>query len=253
MIGDVVGAAGCRCIQENLFRIRKEFSADAVIVNGENSAVGNGMLPASADLLFGSGADIVTGGNHSFRRREIYAYLEEKPGCLRPANVPEACPGTGFYILDMGKRRLAVINLIGQAYMDPNGCPFAAAEQLLKKADTPFVLVDFHAESSGEKGAMGYFLDGRVSLVAGTHTHVQTADEQILPGGTGFITDIGMVGPVHSVLGIKPELIVRKMTTHCPVRFEEGTGPCRFNGIFAELDDQTGKCLEIQRIHRFFK
>lgn len=247
-IGDVVGNAGCSFLQDHLGGIKHSRGIDIVIANGENSASGNGMLPASAKFLLSNGVDVVTGGNHSFKRREIYDYLDKDVPVIRPANYPEAVPGKGMYIIDSGKYRIAVINLIGLVYIEPNSCPFKTADKLISEAGTNIIIVDFHAEATGEKGAMAYYLDGRVSAIAGTHTHVQTSDEQILPQGTGFITDAGMTGPIQSVLGVKPDSIIKMLTTHLPTKFEQDTGQCKLEGVIFDIDEKSGKCQAIERI-----
>ncbi len=247
MIGDVVSQPGCDFLRQKLPAFKKEHKIDAVICNGENSAVGNGILPHSADFLFDSGVDVITGGNHSLRRREIQPYLEEHPALLRPANYPEGCYGSGWYRLDLGFASLLVINVMGQVYLDPIGSPFFCCDRILKEVHADCTIVDFHAEATGEKMELAYYLDGRVSAVAGTHTHVQTADETILPQGTGYISDLGMTGPIASILGVNPDCIVRRMTTCLPTRFEVPDSPCKMEGIILELNQKTGKCVKISR------
>lgn len=248
MIGDVVSQSGCDFLRKTLPAFKREQKIDAVVCNGENSAVGNGILPHSADFLFDSGVDVITGGNHSLRRREIQDYLDDHPNLLRPANYPDGCCGNGWYKLDLGSATLLVISVLGQVYLEPIGSPFACCDRILKEVSADFTVVDFHAEATGEKMALGYYLDGRVSAVAGTHTHVQTADETILPEGTGYISDLGMTGPIRSILGVNPENIVRRMTTYLPTRFEvPNNTPCKMEGVILELDRKTGKCVKISR------
>lgn len=249
-IGDVVGSGGCAFVREKLPSLKRFYQTDAVICNGENSADGNGVLPTSADSLFASGVDVITLGNHTFRRKEIYPYLEESSFIIRPVNYPQATtPGVGYCTLDFGNAQLTVVNLMGNVYMsDSLTCPFEAMDKVLAKVETKLTVVDFHAEATGEKGALAHYLDGKVSAVFGTHTHVQTADECILPNGTGFITDIGMTGPVNSVLGIKSEIIIEKLMSKLPQRFEIAHGPYRLSGVFLELDNSTGKCKSIERV-----
>ena len=248
MIGDVVGKPGCDYLSKVLPKLKQTYHPVLTVVNGENSAVGNGILPQSADAIFQSGADVITGGNHSFRRREIQTYIEEMPFLLRPANFPPGCWGNGYCVVDCGKYSIAVISLMGQIYMDPLSCPFRTMDRILETVRANFYIVDFHAEATGEKLALAYYLDGRVSVVAGTHTHVQTADETILEHGTGYLSDLGMVGPIRSILGVTPENIVEKMTTHLPTRFVVPDGPCKLNGAVFTLDPKTGKCTAIERI-----
>lgn len=249
-IGDVVGVIGCRHLQDVLPRIKRELAVDVCIVNGENSADGNGITPASARYLFDAGADVITGGNHTFRRHEFYDLLEQNEALVRPANLPVGTPGRGMTVIDRGRYQVTVINLQGTVYMEALTSPFDTLDSLLKEAGDPkFCIVDFHAEATAEKRALAAYADGRISALFGTHTHVATADEQILSGGTGFITDIGMTGPVDSCLGVRTELSVQKMRTKLPVRFATAEGPCRMDGVLFTLDDKTGKCTAVKRIH----
>ena len=244
-IGDVIGQPGCAFVRAKLPNLKREYQVDLVIANGENSAVGNGVLPQSANHLFDSGVDVITLGNHAFRRREIYPYLEKQETIIRPANYPPGAYGRGVCVYDMGRLQIAVVNLIGLVYLSPNDCPFRTADRLLEELDTKLVVVDFHAEATGEKGALGYYLDGRVSAVLGTHTHVQTSDARILPKGTGFQSDVGMTGPMESVLGIAPQTIIQKTVTHLPVRFEVQDLPCMLNATLLEIDESNGHCVSI--------
>ncbi len=249
-IGDVVGSRGCNFVREKLPQLKKFYSIDAVICNGENSADGNGILPVSADSLFASGVDVITLGNHAFRRREIYSYLDESPFIIRPANYPDSTtPGAGKCVLDMGRFRMTVVNLCGNVYsQDALDCPFKTMDRILKEADTKIVIVDFHAEATGEKLALAHYLDGRVSAIFGTHTHVQTADEQILPHGTGYITDVGMTGATNSVLGVKSEIIIEKLKDKLPVRFEISEEPYKLDGVIFDIDNTSCKCTGVERI-----
>lgn len=248
-IGDVVGSAGCAHLQRVLPRVKRELAVDVCIVNGENSADGNGILPTSAQAIFDAGADVITGGNHSFRRREIYDYLDENPYVLRPANLPIGTPGAGAVTVDRGRYQVLVINLLGTVSMESLENPFDTLERIVEQAGNPrFCVVDIHAEATAEKKGLAFYMDGRISAMFGTHTHVATADEQILPQGTGFITDVGMTGPVLSCLGIKPELAIQKMRTKLPVRFAVADGPCAMDGVLFELDDQTGRTTAVRRI-----
>ncbi len=251
LLGDVVGQSGCEAVRMLLPGLKREYHADAVIVNGENSAQGNGILPSSAKHLFDSGADVITTGNHVFRRREIYELLEAGEGIIRPANFSSETPGKGVYQLDLLRSRIAVVNLMGTAGMEPLANPFDTIDRILGTLDTPFVLLDFHAETTSEKQAMGFYLDGRVSAVVGTHTHVQTADEQILPNGTAYLTDLGMCGPVRSVLGVRPEQVIARFRTAMPTRFENPVGGAQYVcGVAVTLDDGTGRATGIERINR---
>ena len=248
-IGDVVGAAGSRLLQERLPNIKRTHKIDMTVVNGENSAQGNGITKHSMEQIFSAGADVITTGNHCFKRREALA-IYDNPVVLRPANYPEGCVGHGICTIDFGPCQVAVLNLSGTAYLDPLDNPFTVVEELLEEIETPNILVDFHAEATAEKKAMGYFLAGRVTAVVGTHTHVQTADEQVLPGGTGYITDLGMTGPQHSVLGVSPQAAIEKMRTGLPVRFTNPDGPCVLEGCLFDIDEKTGKTRSCTRIRR---
>lgn len=252
-VGDVCGQVGCEEIHRKLPVIKRQKNIDAVIVNGENSAVGNGITPETADYIFACGADIITGGNHSLRRREIYDTLDSNPYLLRPHNLPEADFGSGYCLADFGKFRLAVINLSGIIYLEKLNAsnPFSAADELIEKAAADganIIAVDFHAEATSEKRALGLYLDGKVSAVFGTHTHVQTADEQILPNGTGYITDLGMTGPVNSVLGVKSEIIINRLKSNDLSKFEFADGEGMLCGCIFDIDTKTGKTVSVERI-----
>lgn len=248
-VGDVVGHRGCELVRRVLPALKKQYAVDVCVVNGENSADGNGITPVAARSLRDSGADVITGGNHTFRRHEFYELLDSEPWLLRPANYPSSAPGAGMYTVDRGRYQVTVINLLGTAFMEPLACPFDTLDALLKQAGNPkFCVVDFHAEATAEKKALAYYADGRVSALFGTHTHVPTADEQILPAGTGYITDVGMSGPVESVLGVKPELSIAKMHGKLPVRFALAEGACELQAVLFTLDDKTGKTTAVQRI-----
>ncbi len=248
-VGDVVASAGCQTLRRLLAVIKRQYAVDVCIVNGENAADGNGLTPAAFHAIMESGADVVTGGNHIFRRKELYDLLDEQPFLIRPANYPASAPGKGLCVVDRGRYQLTVINLIGVVYMEPLACPFETLDNLLEQAGRPrFCVVDFHAEATAEKKALAWYADGRVSALVGTHTHVQTADEQILPNGTGFLTDIGMTGPTQSVLGICPEQAVSKMKGKLPVRFSAASGETAINAVLLTLDDKTGRTTEIERV-----
>ncbi len=248
-VGDVVGSAGCRHLRQVLPGVKRHYGVDVCVVNGENSADGNGITPVSLEHILQSGADVVTAGNHTYRRREIYELLEQRQDFLRPANYPDTAPGRGISVVDRGRYQVTVINLMGVVYMEPLACPFETLDRLLGQAGNPkFCIVDFHAEATAEKKALGYYADGRISALFGTHTHVQTADEQILPGGTGFITDAGMTGPIQSVLGVRPEQAVAKMREKLPVRFAVAEGPCCMDAVLFTLDDKTGRTTEVLRL-----
>ena len=248
VIVDVVGSVGCRFLRAHLPALKKLKSVDLVICNGENSADGNGITPASAEFLFHSGVDVITTGNHAFRRREMYDYFDSCETVLRPANFPHGAPGRGVLVYDMGRVQVGVVNLMGVVYMEPLDNPFDAADAILAQGLPKITLVDFHAEATGEKKSLAYSLDGRVSAVFGTHTHVQTADEQLLENGTAYISDLGMTGPIRSVLGVKPELTIEKMRRHLPVRFDLASDPCQMDCALFGVDDKTGHSLFVERI-----
>ncbi|MCM1364727.1 MAG: TIGR00282 family metallophosphoesterase [Faecalibacterium sp.] len=250
VLGDVVSSSGCRFVRQKLTALKKLKHIDLCIANGENSAKGNGITPDSANYLFASGVDFITGGNHSFRRSEVYPLLDERDDVIRPYNFPLAAPGKGVGIIDMGRTRVAVINLMGTMYMEALANPFYACEQALKETDgCKIVLVDFHAEATSEKKALGFYLDGKVSAFFGTHTHVQTADECILPGGTGYITDLGMCGTYDSVLGVDKNIVINKFRTNLPARFDTADDlECMINGCIFEIDEKSGKCVDVERV-----
>lgn len=248
-VGDVVGNSGCALLRRVLPVVKRHYGVDVCIVNGENSAEGNGVTPDSARSLFDSGADVITTGNHVFRRKEIHEELDRQEMLLRPANYPRSAPGRGLCVVDRGRFQVTVISLMGVVYMEPLACPFETLDTLLEQAGQPkCCIVDFHAEATAEKKALAFYADGRISALVGTHTHVQTADEQILPAGTGFITDLGMTGPVKSVLGVRPELAIAKMRDKLPVRFVNADGPAAMNALLLSLDDKTGKTVSLERL-----
>ena len=247
-LGDVIGEAGCKLVQRNLSELKRKNNIDVCIINGENSAEGNGITPESANMLFSAGADVITTGNHVLKRREIYDVLDEKNGIIRPANYHKSVPGSGVYIVDLLRYQLCVINLQGQTYMEPCGNPFEKIDEILKEVSTKNIFVDFHAEATSEKVAMGHYLDGRVSAVVGTHTHIQTADERILPKGTAYLTDAGMCGGKNSVLGVKKDLIINRFINGMPVRHEYDPNDCEIKGCVISIDEKSGKALSIKRI-----
>lgn len=252
-IGDVVSSQGCEYLRDVLPKLKREYGADFVIVNGENSAVGNGVTPKSAQHIFNSGADVITLGNHALKRPEIYDYLDSNEFIIRPCNFHSSAPGNGSVILDKGASRIAIINLQGTVYLDNNRNAFDAVDEEIERLQNEgvnIIIVDFHAEATSEKRAMGFYLDGRVSAVFGTHTHTQTSDEQILPLGTGYITDLGMTGPYYSVLGIEPKIAIQKLKTNMPVRFSNPDGPCTLEGIFFEVDSKSAKTVHIERFRK---
>lgn len=248
-IGDVVGEPGCLTVERVLPKLKLELGIDFVVANAENSASGNGVSKVQAQLLFDCGCDVLTGGNHSFRQSSAFSLFKSNPYVLRPINLSKRGPGRGYCIFISDKFSVAVINLMGQVYLNACSSAFDEIDHILNKLKSKLIVVDFHAEATGEKGAMAHYLDGRVSAVVGTHTHVQTNDAKILPKGTGFITDVGMVGPsVNSVLGVCADCVIRKLTTCLPTRFEVVNSECIFNGVVMELNSETGCCEKISKI-----
>ena len=250
-IGDIMGEPGRRAVGRMVPRVVSQRQVDVVIGNGENVAGGFGITPELAEELFEMGLSVITTGNHAWDKKEILDYFPREPRLLRPANYPAGVPGNGSYVVETpGGEKLAVLQLMGRAYMPTLDCPFQVAKREVAKLkrETAAVLVDMHAEATSEKMAMGHYLDGDVVAVVGTHTHVQTADEQILPKGTAYLTDIGMTGPLHGVIGVKKELAIEKFLTGMPKRFEVASGPTVFCAVLIEVDAQLGKAIAIERI-----
>lgn len=250
-IGDIMGEPGRRALSRLLPKLIGQHDIDVVIGNGENVAGGFGITPDLVDELFDLGVSVITTGNHAWDKKEILDVFPREPRLLRPANYPDGVPGRGSHILTTpGGESLGVLHLMGRAFMPTIDCPFQVAKRELArmKERVSAIVVDMHAEATSEKMAMGHFLDGLVTAVVGTHTHVQTADEQMLPKGTAYITDIGMTGHLHSVIGIKKELAIEKFLTGMPRRFEVAGGPTVFCAVLVELDAKIGKALSIQRI-----
>jgi metallophosphoesterase (TIGR00282 family) len=249
-IGDVVSEPGCAFLREKLPGVKRFYGADLCIVNGENSAAGNGITKKSLDSLYISGADIVTTGNHALRRRDSLDLFDESENLLRPYNYHKSLPGKGFLVYDMGKRSVMVANLAGNAFMDRAADPFTAADEILSLTTerVKIKIFDFHAEVTSEKTAMALYLDGRASVLFGTHTHVQTADEIVYPKGLGYITDLGMTGPSFSVLGLSPEGITKKFITGVGDPFEVSKNPVEMCGAVFEVCETSGICKCVQRI-----
>ena len=250
-IGDIVGRGGRKAVEELLPRIEKEKGVSFSLANGENAAGGTGITPKIMDQLFSLGIDIITSGNHLWDKKDIIPLIDKEKRLLRPANYPPGVPGFGSTVAETANGlKIGVINLCGRVFMSALDCPFRVAEREIKKLkkETLLIIVDIHAEATSEKIAMGWFLDGRVSAVIGTHTHVQTADEGILPHGTAYITDIGMTGSANSVIGVKTDLILRRFLTQLPVRFEPAEEDIQLSGIVLDLDPSTGKANSIERI-----
>lgn len=247
-IGDVVGEPGLAHLERSLRPLKKWKDVHFTVVNGENAAV-TGVTPEQVERIYAAGADVVTLGNHTFGKPQIAARLEEDRYLLRPANYTGRAPGRGWGVYECGRVRIGVMSLIGRCGLDFNADnPFLTADKLLKGERPHFTLVDFHAEATSEKLALGYYLDGRVSALWGTHTHVPTADERVMPGGTGYLTDLGMTGPVESVLGIRPEQSVEQFLGGLPGRYQVPDGPCRMQGAVFSLESDTGLCVDVERI-----
>jgi metallophosphoesterase (TIGR00282 family) len=247
-IADAFAAAGRRIIEERLRPLRSEHRIDFVIANAENVADGVGITSRIARKLFGAGVDVITLGNHAYRQREVYPYLDQEERILRPANYPDSAPGHGTCVAEAPDgTRVAVINLIGSLFLDAAVSPFAVAERLVEaaRAEAPVVVVDFHAEATSEKVALGKLLAGRATAVIGTHTHIQTNDAHVLPGGTAYMTDAGMTGPHDSVIGVRTDLVLRRFTTQLPIRFEPAEGDVRIEGAIVECDGE-GRATSIE-------
>lgn len=248
-IGDVVGDGGLEFLSRHLRQLKRLKDIHFTVVNGENAS-GMGILPRQAREIFDAGADVITLGNHTWNRLQIADFLEDDPYTLRPANYTSRVPGRGWGVFD-GPRglRIGVMNLIGRCEMDSNfENPFTTADKALQKMEADLILVDFHAEATSEKGAMAWYLDGRVQALWGTHTHVPTADTQILPKGLGFVTDLGMTGPARSVLGIRPEMAVNRFLGGLPRRFEPAPGPCKLESVLFSIDTEDKICVGVERV-----
>ncbi len=247
-VGDVIGKPGRQACARLLPELRKKYTLDLVIVNAENAAGGLGVTPATAEELLDAGADVLTSGNHVWAHREILPYLNGDTPILRPLNYPPGVPGRGYLV----RGRVMVVNIIGRTFMDAFDCPFRAMDRLLNEgvSTAPVIVVDFHAEATSEKMAMGRYLDGRVTAVLGTHTHVGTIDTQILPDGTAYVTDIGMAGPADSIIGDDREAVLQRFLTLLPNRLSVGKGKTVLNAVLVEADDTTGKAVSIDRVTR---
>ncbi|MCD7033701.1 TIGR00282 family metallophosphoesterase [Metabacillus sp. GX 13764] len=258
-IGDVVGHAGRDMIKHYLPKLKSKHRPNAIIVNGENAAHGKGLTEKLYRELLEAGANVITMGNHTWDKKEIFEFIDKSPQLIRPANYPPGTPGKGIYYFKAGGKEIAVINLQGRTFLPPIDCPFRKADELVEEARkrTPYIFVDFHGEATSEKQAIGWYLDGRVSAVVGTHTHVQTADERILPKGTAYLTDAGMTGPYDGILGVERDAVIKRFLTSLPVRFDTAEGRTQLSGVLVELDSKTGFGKSIKRIqinddHLFF-
>jgi len=247
-IGDIIGKPGRSAVRNLLPGLRRKYGIDLVIGNGENAAGGIGLTPGTAQELFDAGIDVITSGNHIWSHKELLPFLDGNSAILRPLNYPPASPGHGY----LSKHNVLVVNLIGRTFMNSFDCPFRAMDSLLAGFENKpgVIIVDFHAEATSEKSAMGWYLDGRVSAVLGTHTHIGTIDARILPGGTAYVTDIGMVGPLDSVIGDDVSSVLNRFLTQIPRRLSVGKGTVEFNAILVEVNKDTGKATSIERIQK---
>lgn len=251
LLGDVIGQPGCRALFTGLKKLKKETKADVVVVNGENAANGFGISPENAQTIFSCGADVITTGNHVWQKNEIYPLLDSTKELLRPLNYPKKVSGHGSCILTVKGKKIAFINLQGRVDMFNIDCPFVSAKEEIRrlKKETNIILIDFHAESVAEKEALAIFLDGQVSSVTGTHTHIQTGDFRILEKGTAYMTDIGMIGPIDSVIGSKAEIAIRRQQTQMPLKMEIEDLPATINGAIVTIDSESGKAKDIQAVN----
>lgn len=251
-IGDVVGSPGREMLKTYIQKLKNKYQPMVTIINGENAAGGKGITAEIAKSFFEQGAQAITLGNHTWDQKGIGEYLEQSSNVIRPANFPEGVPGRGYAILNMNQYKVGIINLQGRTFLPPIDCPFKKAEQIIEemKKETPIIFVDFHAEATSEKEAMGWYLDGKVSAVVGTHTHVQTADERILPKETAYISDVGMTGPRDAILGMSKEGILYRFLTSMPTRFEvDKEGTDQLNAVLIKIDPKSGKAKKIRRIN----
>ncbi|MDH7578453.1 MAG: TIGR00282 family metallophosphoesterase [Bacillota bacterium] len=249
-LGDIVGRPGRRAVKEILPSLKEKYHPHLIIANGENAAGGNGITEEASQELYDAGIDILTMGNHVWDRKEIYNFIDHDERIIRPANYPPNTPGRGFTMVPVRNSLVGIVNLAGRVFLPPLDCPFRSIDQILPllQQETSLILVDFHAEATSEKVAFGWYVDGRVTAVIGTHTHIQTADERILPKGTGYITDVGMTGPRDSVLGVKLEAVLKKFLTLQPVRFEVAGGALQLNALFLEIHPEQNTTQKIERI-----
>ncbi|MCI3919502.1 TIGR00282 family metallophosphoesterase [Paenibacillus sp. TRM 82003] len=249
-IGDIVGSAGRKALKDNLPTLKTSFHPDFIVVNGENAAGGKGITAAIANEFFELGVQGITMGNHTWDNKDIFEFIDDEPRLIRPANYPEGTPGQGATTLKANGKELMLINVMGRAFLPPLDCPFRTLDRILDKAKrkTKAILVDVHAEATSEKLAVGWYLDGKVSAVVGTHTHVQTNDDQLLPNGTAYITDVGMTGSREGILGMERGAVLTKFLTQLPVRFVADEGKYQFHGVQLEIDDQTGMAKSIKKI-----
>ena len=250
-VGDIVGELGVKELKNNLYKIRQKEEIDFVVVNGENSAEGMGITERNFKDIISQNVDVVTMGNHTWGKKEIFKFIDH-PKLIRPANYPKGVVGKGYSIYNCKDKKIAVINLLGRVYINIlSDNPFLVAKEIVEKIkdEVDIIIIDFHAEATGEKITLGHYLDGKVTAIYGTHTHVQTADERILPKGTGFISDIGMTGPKNSALGMDISVVIKRFETALPERYKMAKGECMLNGVIFDIDDNTNKVKKITRIN----
>lgn len=249
MIGDVVGKPGQDTLFFYLPKLKAKYRPDVVVVNGENSAPnGRGIQRVTMRRMLEAGVDCITLGNHAWAQKEIFEFIDREKALIRPANFPDNTPGKGYFVFSTNKGKVTIVNLLGRTFMPPMDCPFRSMDHILENVPSSIVLVDFHAEATSEKLAFACYVDGKVSAVIGTHTHVQTADERILSRGTGYLSDVGMTGPSEGIIGMEKEAVIKRFTTQLPMRFEVAAGKCELNAVLIDIDPQNKKTTSMERI-----
>ncbi len=251
-LGDITGVIASEKVCRSLNKIKSEYNIDFTVANGENAASGNGLDRRTAELLLSGGIDVLTSGNHIWQKREMLEYIDENPYIVRPCNYPSGTPGKGSFIFESFGLRILVMNVLGTVYLDPLSCPFESVDRLLSENEGKYdvSILDVHAEATSEKLALANYFDGRIDIIFGTHTHVQTSDGRVFPKGTGYITDLGMCGPIDSILGVNSEKVIEKLRTHMPVRFDTPDGECMLNGAVFTYDRSTKRCVDVSIIRR---
>lgn len=251
-LGDITGVSACEKVCRYLSKLKSEYGIDFTVANGENAASHNGLDRSTAEMLLGGGIDVLTSGNHIFQKREMLTYIDENPYIIRPGNYPCGTPGKGSFIFESFGLRILVMNVLGTTYLDPLSCPFEAVEKMLRENDGQYdiSILDVHAEATSEKLALANYFDGKIDIIFGTHTHVQTSDTRFFPKGTAYLTDLGMCGPIDSILGVDVSKVVEKFQTHLPVRFETPEGECEINGAVFTYDRGLKKCTGIELVRR---
>jgi len=249
-VGDIIGKPGMDMVQTWLPSLANKYKADAIIVNGENASDGKGCTEKEGKILFGLGVNVITGGNHTWDKHQSQEYLKKESRSLRPQNYPKGTYGSGYHIFDTPKGKVAILNLQGRAFMAPIDCPFRTADWILNRIipETKNIIVDFHAEATAEKMTLGHYLDGKISALVGTHTHIQTSDDRILAKGTAYITDVGMTGPYDSVIGMKTEAAINRLLYQTPQKYQTAENQVHLSAVFIQIDSETGKAVEIERI-----